>query len=190
MRLDRFWINHALIHPTMPDRILFCHEFSPEPDRMWLLDAGTGECAPVPGQQPGEWYQHEFWSADGTRVCFHGGWLGDETRAFCGWCDPAGTEYTRFEHTRAGRVYAHYNLHPGGEGMVTDGEAEPGCISRVRLEDGEQRFEVLCRHDTVEPVEDQRCHPHPQFTPDGRRVVFTSSRGGSSNVYLVDWNRN
>jgi hypothetical protein len=90
-------------------------------------------------------------------------------------------------HRTPGRGYAHYNLHPTGAGMVTDGEAHPGCISRVHLRGGEQIFEVLCRHDSEEPEEDQRCHPHPSFTPDGRRVVFTANHGGKSNVYLVDW---
>jgi hypothetical protein len=71
--------------------------------------------------------------------------------------------------------------------MVTDGEARPGCISRVHLRDGKQIFEVLCRHDSYTFGDDQRCHPHPSFTPDGRQVVFTSNRTGSSNVYLTDW---
>ena len=70
---------------------------------------------------------------------------------------------------------------------VTDGEAHPGCISKVHLRDGQQLFEVLCRHDSYEPEEDQRSHPHPSFTPDGRRVVFTANHGGQSNIYLVDW---
>jgi oligogalacturonide lyase len=189
LRCEQFWINHVLIHPTQPDLILFCHEWSGQPDRMWLLDTRGDRCAPVPGQPPDQWYEHEFWSPDGDRICFHGGWLDDPTRGFCGWCSPDGTRYALFEHSTPGRVYAHYYLHPGGQAMVTDGEARPGCISRVELGDGRQVFEVLCRHDTVEPVEDQRCHPHPQFTPDGRRVLFTSNRGGSSNLYLVAWNR-
>jgi Tol biopolymer transport system component len=36
-------------------------------------------------------------------------------------------------------------------------------------------------------VDDQRCHPHPSFSPDGKKVVFTSNRTGSSNVYMTDW---
>jgi Oligogalacturonate lyase len=78
-------------------------------------------------------------------------------------------------------------LRPDARQMVTDGEARPGCISKVRLEDGRQQYEVLCRHDSYQFGDDQRCHPHPSFTPDGRQVVFTSNRSGSSNVYLVDW---
>jgi oligogalacturonide lyase len=29
-------------------------------------------------------------------------------------------------------------------------------------------------------------HPHPSFTPDGKGVVFTSSRSGVESVFLVD----
>ena len=187
LRRPSFWINHVLVHPTRPNLILFCHEFTHEPDRMWLLDTASGACAPVPGQAPDEWYEHEFWSADGERICFHGGWKGEQERAFCGWHHLASKVSTRFVHHTPGRVYAHYNLHPAGQAMVTDGEARPGCISRVHLRDGQQVFEVLCRHDTDEPEEDQRCHPHPSFTPDGRRVVFTANHGGQSNIYMVDW---
>ena len=187
LRRPAFWINHVLVHPTRPHQILFCHEFTQQADRMWLLDTRTGQCEPVPGQAPDEWYEHEFWSVDGTRVCFHGGWKGQADRAFCGWYEPDSGQSQRFEHHTPGRGYAHYNLHPGGQAMVTDGEARPGCISKVHLRAGQQVFEVLCRHDSNEPVEDQRAHPHPSFTPDGRRVVFTANHGGLSNIYLVDW---
>jgi len=187
LRREQFWINHVLVHPRDRDLILFCHEYSGKNDRMWLLNAANGECAPIPNQGPEEWYQHEFWSPDGGRVCFHGGRLGDDDHGFCGWCTPDGQEYHKFEHTTAGRAYAHYNLHPDGVTMITDGEAHPGCISRVRLKDARQDFEALCRHDSYRFGDDQRCHPHPSFTPDGRRVVFTSNCTGSSNVYLTDW---
>jgi Tol biopolymer transport system component len=187
LRRERFWINHVLVNPHDRDRVLFCHEYSALPDRMWLLNVATGACAPLPGQGNEEWYQHEFWSPDGRRVCFHGGQSGDEAHGFCGWCSPDGAAYHKFEHVTPGRVYAHYNLHPEGKAMVTDGEAQPGCISKVRLKDGRQEFEVLCRHDSYRFGDDQRCHPHPSFTPDGGRVIFTSNRAGTSNVYVIDW---
>ena len=34
-------------------------------------------------------------------------------------------------------------------------------------------------------------HPHASFTPDSRSIVFTSSREGTDDIYLVDlpdWN--
>ncbi len=186
-RKEHFWINHVLVHPTQPHLILHTHELSGQPDRMWLLNTLTGAHGPVPGQGPADWYMHEFWSADGERICFHGGPLGDDSRAFAGWCDATGQRYARHYHATPGRVYGHYNLHPGGQAMVTDGEGAPGCISKVHLHGDQQVFEVLCRHDTLEPEEDQRTHPHPSFTPDGRQVVYTSARERGSNVYLVDW---
>ena len=185
---EKFWINHVHVNPQNRDLILFCHEYSELPDRMWLLDVSTGQYNPIAGQGADEWYQHEFWSADGERICFHGGLNRDNTTGFCGWCSSDGTRYVKAYHTTSGRAYAHYNLHPDGQTMVTDGEARPGCISKVNLIDGCQTFEVLCRHDSYTFGDDQRCHPHPSFTPDGRQVIFTSNRTGSSNIYLTDWN--
>jgi oligogalacturonide lyase len=185
---EKFWINHVHVNPRDRDLILFCHEYSGSPDRMWLLNSVTGQCEPIAGQRVDEWYEHEFWSADGERVCFHGGLISDNTQGFCGWCSPDGSHYTKAYHATSGRAYAHYNLHPDGETMATDGEARPGCISRVHLREGKQIFEILCRHDSYTFGDDQRCHPHPSFTPDGRQVIFTSNRTGTSNIYLTDWN--
>jgi oligogalacturonide lyase len=189
LRKEKFWINHVHVNPLNRDLILFCHEYSALPDRMWLLDIANQRCEPISGQGVDEWYQHEFWSADGERICFHGGSTRDATQGFCGWCSPDGTNYTKAYHSTSGRAYAHYNLHPDryGQTMVTDGEARPGCISRVKLVDGKQIFEVLCRHDSYTFGDDQRCHPHPSFTPGGRQVIFTSNRTGTSNIYLTDW---
>lgn len=184
---EKFWINHVHLNPHNPDHILFCHEYSGLPDRMWLLDIPNGQCAPIPGQAVDEWYEHEFWSTDGERIFFHGGSLRDSTIGFCGWCSPDGTDYTKAYHSTSGRAYGHYNLHPDGATMVTDGEARPGCISKVHLREGKQVFEILCRHDSYTFGDDQRCHPHPSFTPDGQQVIFTSNRTGTSNVYLTDW---
>ena len=187
LRKERFWINHVHVHPQNSDLILFCHEYSALPDRMWLLNVANQTCEPIPGQGSDEWYEHEFWSADGQRVCFHGGNRLDHTQGFCGWCSVDGTAYTKAYHSTSGRAYAHYNLHPDGRTMVTDGEARPGCISRVHLIDGKQIFEILCRHDSYTFGDDQRCHPHPSFTPDGEQVIFTSNRTGTSNIYITDW---
>jgi oligogalacturonide lyase len=184
---EKFWINHVHLNPHNRDLILFCHEYSGLPDRMWLLDVVQNNCAPIPGQGADKWYEHEFWSNDGQRVCYHGGSLSDSTQGFCGWCSPDGEAYTKAYHATSGRAYGHYNLHPDGQTMVTDGEARPGCISKVHLRDGKQIFDVICRHDSYTYGDDQRCHPHPSFTPDGRQIVFTSNRTGSSNIYLTDW---
>jgi oligogalacturonide lyase len=186
LRIENFWINHVLINPKNRDLLLFCHEYTRLPDRMWLLNIATGEFAAIPGQGSHEWYEHEFWSHDGQRIYVHAGLNNDDTNGFCSWLTPDGQAHHQFHHFTPGRVYAHYNLHPSGE-VVTDGEAKPGCISRVRLIDGRQEFEVLCRHDSYKNGDDQRCHPHPSFTPDGKRVVFTSNQTGSSNVYITGW---
>jgi Tol biopolymer transport system component len=35
--------------------------------------------------------------------------------------------------------------------------------------------------------DDQGCHPHLSFTPDGSQVIFTSNRTGAGGIYLTDW---
>jgi oligogalacturonide lyase len=47
---EKFWINHVLVNPQNRDLILFCHEYSQLPDRMWLLDVANRQCEPIPGQ--------------------------------------------------------------------------------------------------------------------------------------------
>jgi oligogalacturonide lyase len=32
----------------------------------------------------------------------------------------------------------------------------------------------------------QECHPHPCFSPDSKKVVFTSDRHGKPAVYVVE----
>jgi len=194
IRLKKFWSNHVLVNPRNPNLLLFTHEFfdsSPgrkRCDRMWLLNTATGQAGAIPGQPAEAWFMHEYWSRDGQRACFHGGRVAEQdVHGFCGWCAPDGTAYAKFHHRTPGRGYGHYNLHPEGQAMITDGEAHPGCLSKVHLHDEQQTFEVLCRHDSYKFVDDQRCHPHPSFTPDGKNVVFTSNRAGSSNVYLTSW---
>ena len=188
LRKEKFWINHVHVNPQNRDLILFCHEYSSLPDRMWLLDIVNQACEPIAVQGPDEWYEHEFWSSDGQRICFHGGSRLDPTQGFCGWCSTDGTDYRKAYHSTSGRAYAHYNLHKDGQAMITDGEARPGCISKVHLIEDKQAFEILCRHDSYTFGDDQRCHPHPSFTPDGRQVIFTSNRTGTSTIYFTDWN--
>ena len=47
---EKFWINHVHVNPYDRDLILFCHEYSELPDRMWLLDVAHQKCEPIPGQ--------------------------------------------------------------------------------------------------------------------------------------------
>ncbi len=54
LRKEKFWINHVHVNPRNRDLILFCHEYSALPDRMWLLDVANQRCEPVPGQSVDE----------------------------------------------------------------------------------------------------------------------------------------
>src|SRR5688572_33089241 len=74
-----------------------------------------------------------------------------------------------------------------GSEVVSRGSSGVRMTVGTTPPNGKQVFEVLCRHDSYTFGDDQRCHPHPSFTPDGRQVIFTSNRTGTSNIYLTDW---
>lgn len=39
---------------------------------------------------------------------------------------------------------------------------------------------------TPETYGPQWSHPHPSFSPDGKRVIYTSDRTGTSQIYVAD----
>lgn len=71
--------------------------------------------------------------------------------------------------------------HSGYEKRAPDdgaGAAVP-TVDDIRF-DGPR---VLAYHRST--FNEQLSHPHPQFTPDGRHVMFTSDVGGYANIYMV-----
>lgn len=58
------------------------------------------------------------------------------------------------------------------------------AVIRIEGEGAVGRFERLCLHNSS--WKSQGCHPHPQFSPDGGRVLWTSDGEGVSQVYMMD----
>jgi oligogalacturonide lyase len=59
-------------------------------------------------------------------------------------------------------------------------------VARASSGADEIRFDgprVLAYHRST--FNEQLSHPHPQFTPDGEHVMFTSDVGGYANIYMV-----
>lgn len=46
------------------------------------------------------------------------------------------------------------------------------------------RTEKLCRHNTSGKT--QLSHAHPIFSPDDKKVLYSSDVGGTNSPYLVD----
>jgi len=69
----------------------------------------------------------------------------------------------------------------------TCGEIEKLCESNAS-NTGDHWQRDHCPYDDgpVEVYAPQHTHPHPSFSPDGGRVVFTSDRTGFAEVYEVE----
>jgi len=70
-----------------------------------------------------------------------------------------------------------------------DGSGEPRFLCLSDSTNVGDHWEIdHCPYDDgpVEVYAPQHTHPHPNFSPDGSRIVFTSDRTGHSQLYEVE----
>jgi oligogalacturonide lyase len=72
---------------------------------------------------------------------------------------------------------------------VRDGVGEPRPLCESRASSAGDHWNTdHCPYDDgpVKVYAPQHTHPHPSFSPDGSRVVFTSDRTGRAQVYEAE----
>jgi len=197
---DRCWLGHPNYRPD-GRTIMFCHEGPWElvDSRLWLIDPDGGNLregrrrdpSRPPGRGSGELWGHEYWLADSSRaayVYFPRTYGHDATLRLL---DP---DRLVEEVLMPVSSYSHFISNADNSLIVADGQA--GLSEAVWLVDVAARSEsILCRHgSSMEPVLDprtgrtntQEVHPHPCFSPDSRRVVFSSDRDGFPAAYVTE----
>lgn len=174
---ENYWIGHVNTSPTQPDLLTFCHEgpWEKVDNRIWGLDMSTEKVWKIRPTVAGELVGHEYWFSDGIRIGYHGQTV--QAKPMLGSIRFDNTE--RHEYDFPGQTGHIFSLDE--QLIVGDG----GGIIRVWKRDGNGYAGpcVLCRHDSG--MRTQESHPHPQISPDGRYVVFTSDRSRYCNVYTV-----
>jgi oligogalacturonide lyase len=171
-----FWVTHLNLHPEDPRRVVINMEGGNVGQRIWRLDLGRARLEPLFPQLGDEWTCHECWDPQGRSIVYHGGRRGGgqayvERRSY------DGDLISR--RSAEGVQFAHATLSADGGSYLID--CQDGLIRRWGIDGGD--LEVLCRHDS--DYADQDAHPHPRSAPDGRSLIFTSSREGACNVYEV-----
>lgn len=196
-----FRISHVQCSPTDPDFILYNWEcmtparkdYVPVMMRLWWTNLAGTAGGPFGNQRCNEGRTHEFFSADGRLVGYHGALH-----------DPAGpptdesiTAFTfGLVSTATGRdvrqivldgPLGHTQLSPDGQLISNDmcGNRHVGLI----IDGDHPRFLPLYDHGSS--WDGQHTHPHSQFHPDGCRLVFSTDQAatggvpGCSDVFLL-----
>ena len=188
--LQRDTIAHLMFCPDDSDLLFYA---GPLKDRVWVIKRDGSENRRLYQRKPGEWITHETWLP------------GRRELAFVDW-----NKGIRAIHVDSGveRRVASFNAwhavcNPAGSLMVADTNFPDIGLQLFDPRDGVGEPMTLCHPQASSqgahwngpfPYEDgpiqvnapQHTHPHPSFSPDSRRVVYTSDRSGMAQIYEVE----
>jgi len=195
----RCWLGHPNYRPN-GKTIMFCHEGPWElvDSRVWFIDPdgsnlreGRKRAADRPAGENGELWGHEYWLADSSRAAYIYFPRRYGHDASIRMLDP---DTLVEEVLMSVSSYSHFISNRDNTQIVADGQE--GLSDAIYLVDVAKKAErVLCRHgSSMKPYVDprtgrpntQEVHPHPCFSPDGRRVVYSSDLHGAPAVYVVE----
>jgi oligogalacturonide lyase len=165
-----FRVGHVEANPWLPGEIMYCHETGGDaPQRMWIVKAdGTGN-RPLYVETPTEWITHETF-VDRDHVMFSIMGHRDELRRH-----PTGIAIIDLRNDRVellgqlaeGGGFWHSSGTPDGRLAVADDFA--GEIYLIDRSNGERV--LLSTGHVMKPD-----HTHPNFSPDGTRILIQSGR--------------
>ncbi|MBI3973047.1 MAG: PD40 domain-containing protein [Chloroflexi bacterium] len=182
---ERF-VGHAQFSPN-GRQILFSSDLP----RLWLVNRDGTDPHPLRGQTRREWLTHESW-------------LNDDEIIYTHW--PHALRSIRRDGTGDRAVAAFNCWHPAPRpdgGLIVCDTALPD-VGLVLIDPRTGARRTLCQPRAScqgyqwalpEPIWDgptpeaaygpQWTHPHPSYSPDGARVVYTSDATGHPQVYVA-----
>ncbi|MHB8338594.1 MAG: oligogalacturonate lyase family protein [Ignavibacteriaceae bacterium] len=187
-----FRINHILCNPVNPKIISYCwaHVFEKNkpgifgipPIRIWWLNIDGTNGGPVAPQEYGLHRTHEFWFPDGSMLGFTARYkFGvDKGKQFIGAANyKSGDHFMIPLNVEA----AHPQIFSDKETWVTDlYNGQYLAIYKIKnrqLKD----TRILFKHNSS--WETGASEPCPEFSPDGKNIIFNTDRTGKTEVYTV-----
>ncbi len=184
--LERDTIGHPQFHPSDNGLLFYA---GPMTNRVWCVTRDGGRhWNPYPRTDRTQWVTHETWIPGTRELAFvdwpHGMRAVDVDTGAVRWL-------TRFPAW-------HAICDPQGRRIVCDTTFPDQGVQLIELPQGSAR--PLCTPGSSNagahwggpfPYNDgprevyapQHTHPHPRFSPDGRRVVYTSDASGHAQLY-------
>jgi len=188
--LKRDHISHMMFCPDDSSLLFYA---GPLTDRMWCIRRDGSENRRLYERKPGEWITHESWIPGAREV------------AFVDW--PKGIRAVNVDTGRIRQVTTfnawHAICNRNGTKMVADTNFPDIGLQLFNPLDGIGKPATLCYPEAssigehwnglfpyangpIKVYAPQHTHPHPSFSPDGKKVVYTSDRAGHSQVYEVE----
>jgi oligogalacturonide lyase len=203
---ENCWLGHPQIRPHDNKTVSFCHEGPAHKidARLWLINSDGSNMRCARPQKENEMITHEYWLSDGSRIAYvyrMQDKVGKSTEELV---DPE----TFMPKEESGQLkekimllnpetleedflmecskYCHFISDKTNRRIVGDGQLPDQHF--IYLIDVTARSEErLCSHGSSWKAygTSQDSHPHPAFSPDGRKVVFTSDMHGLPSIYLT-----
>jgi oligogalacturonide lyase len=187
--LERDTIGHPQFCPDDEDLILYA---GPLTDRVWVTDrSGKKNRRLYTREDRMQWVTHEVWVPGRRAVAFvdwpRGTRMIDADSGAVSWIThfPA---WHAAPDNRGKKFVCDTNFPDRGLHIYNVDDMDdptPLCASEASSE-GKHWGGAFPYNDGPIAVEAaQHTHPHPRFSPDGSRVLFTSDRSGHAQIYEV-----
>ncbi|TWI53687.1 oligogalacturonide lyase [Pseudomonas duriflava] len=195
---DYVWLGHPIYRPFHDETVAFCHEGPHDlvDTRMWLVNEDGSNVRKVKEPAPGESCTHEFWVPDGSAMVYVIYPRGQQARQI--WRFDANSETN--ERLMDMPACSHLMSNENGTLLVGDGAGTPVDVDDTQgyeiendpwlyvFDVSARKYARLAVHNSTWRVlngDRQVTHPHPSFTPDNRKVLFSSDFEGQPAVYLA-----
>ncbi|GAA5173060.1 oligogalacturonate lyase family protein [Viridibacterium curvum] len=193
------WMGHPLYRPFDDNTVAYCHEGPHDlvDARMWFVNEDGTNVRCVKEHEEGEACTHEFFTPDGSKMLYVSYKKGSSDRWICS-ADPVTLKNEELlTMPPCSHLYSNYD----GSLAVGDGCDTPPDVQDTAAHTHEndpflylfdlknKTTKQICKHSTswkVYKEDRQVTHPHPSFTPDDKRVLFTSDFEGEPALYLAD----
>lgn len=190
--------GHLQFSPVNPSLMMFCHEgpWHLVQQRIFLMDARTGEHWPCFRQSARDSVGHEFFTRDGeiffdNRGPGHDGTITSDRTQACA-AQPAPEGFVPYvgradERGEVTAVYPmpfycnHYHSNTDMSLLVGD---DVDDLELIDLRQSPPKLEKLCTHHTS--WHGQQTHCHPTFSWDDKRILYTSDATGHTELYLIE----
>ena len=196
---QRGWLGHPQYRPFDDNTVAYCHEGPHDliDARMWFIDEDGRNRRCGKEHLDGESCTHEFWVPDGSAMIYVSYMKGQRERFICT-LDPVTLASRRLT---AMPPCSHLMSNHDGSLIVGDGSQSPVDVAdsgshQIANDPYLHLFDLkagstrrIARHDSSWRVyKDNRqvTHPHPSFTPDEKRVLYTSDCDGEPALFLAD----